>query len=754
MDKKQDKKQDQILNEIRQNLKTAEEYWQDNYERGVEDKEFVTVEGAQWEKGAVAKRRADGKPSLEFNLSRAYCRQQINTQRQNRPQAKVIPVDNGADVDVAAIIEGLIKDTEEGSDAESAYDTAAENAVYGGIGFFRIITDYVNELSFNQEPRFMPVHNPHAVYIDPLSRSLDGSDMNWAIVGEWVKKTDIEKQYGKDALVDVDFEEYSSWCNEVDDTIRIAEYFKKTQVQDKLWMLEDGTSGYKSELLEKYGYTEEEALASGFIINERDTTRTEIKWFKVSGSKVLEETIFPGQYIPIVPVYGEVTFVEEERHIFSLVHFAKDPQRLYNYWKSTEAHILQKNQDDVLVVDAKGISGFEDQWRNPGSYAAVMYNYTDENGGQNGLPQRIGAAQPPVGILNAAESAKTAITDILNMHAPVMGGQGNETSGVAIGMRQRQSETAHFHLQDNLNKSIRHGARILLGLYQALYTVPMMRRIIGADGEAKMVGLLQENGDGIFTDITVGRYDVRMDTGPSFNTQREQNFALMMQLLSMNPQLFSLIGDILLQNSPLLNAKEIAERIKTTMPPQVLGEGDQLDPEQAKAQIMQLDQLVQKMTADLEQLQKQLNDKEADRQIELVKAQLQAEQAIQVAQINNSGRADVEELRGIVELMKQQIDIRNAPQDWLEQGEDVDAYAPSEAYEPEYDDEYSQPEWSEPPSDIAPTDMESPATEQGFLMPEETVQPNLALNPDQIEDSALINTGGDLLPNMEQNNDV
>ena len=159
------------------------------------------------------------------------------------------------------------------------------------------------------------------------------------------------------------------------------------------------------------------------------------------------------------------------------------------------------------------------------------------------------------------------------------------------------------------------------------------------------------------------------------------------------------------------------------------------------------------MTADLEQLQKQLNDKEADRQIELVKAQLQAEQAIQVAQINNSGRADVEELRGIVELMKQQIDLRNAPQDWLEQGEDIDAYAPSEAYDPE-DEEYSQPEWSEPPPDIAPTDMESPATEQGFLMPEETVQPNLALNPDQIEDSALINTGGDLLPNMEQNNDV
>ncbi|WP_265735704.1 portal protein, partial [Acinetobacter baumannii] len=198
-----------------------------------------------------------------------------------------------------------------------------------------------------------------------------------------------------------------------------------------------------------------------------------------------------------------------------------------------------------------------------------------------------------------------------------------EVSGVAIGMRQRQSETSQFHLQDNLNKSIRHAGRILLGLYQALYTVPMVRRIIGTDGEAKQITLFDETADGVLADVTIGRYDVRMDTGPSFNTQREQNFALMMQLLSMNPQLFSLIGDILLQNSPLLNAKEISERIRSTMPPQVLGKGEQIDPEQAKAHIQQLDQLVQKMTADIEMLQKEVNDKDKEHQLEMFKAQLQ-----------------------------------------------------------------------------------------------------------------------------------
>lgn len=738
-----EKDQDSILDEIKKNLRYAEDYWHDNYERGVEDKEFVTVKGAQWEDGAVARRTSEGKPSLEFNLCRAYCRQQINTQRQNRAQVKVVPVDNGADADKANIIEGLIKDTEESSDAESAYDQAAENAVYGAIGFFRIVTDYVSELSFNQEPRFMTVHNPHAWYIDPQSKALDGSDARWAVGGEWVDKDIIEDKYGASAVVDFAMSEYSDWCNTEDKTVLIVEYFKIEEVSDELWMLEDGTTNYKSVLLGEFGVSEDELKP--LVTNFRPTTRTEVKWYKASGSEVLEETVFPGKYIPVIPVYGEVTYIGEERYLHSLVHFAKDPQRLYNYWKSTEAQILQKNQDDILVVDPKGVSGYEEEWRDPSKFAAVHYKHIDDSQQSIPAPYRIGAAQPPVGVLNAAESAKVAITDILNMHAPIMGGDSQEVSGVAIGMRQRQSETAQFHLQDNLNKSIRHAGRILLGLYQALYTVPMVRRIIGADGEAKQINLFDKTADGVLADVTIGRYDVRMDTGPSFNTQREQNFALMMQLLSMNPQLFSLIGDILLQNSPLLNAKEISERIRSTMPPQVLGKGEQIDPEQAKAQIQQLDQLVQKMTADIEMLQKEVNDKDKEHQLEMFKAQLQYEKDIQVAQINAASRADVQELKGAVDLMKQQVaSIGQMPAKWMQTGEGVDNYAPSPPT-----DLPSQPMEEEQPIEPAQS-IQNPDIDQGFLMSEQNAQP-LALDPDQIEESAMINEGN-LLPQMEQDN--
>lgn len=742
-----DKADQLILDAAKKFRDDAQDYWQEIYDQGLEDKKFVTIKGAQWEGDAIAKRKAQGKPTLEINISRAYVQQQINTMRQNRPQAKVVPVDSGADPEVAKVLEGLIKDVEESSNFEDALDTAAANQVHAAVGFYRIVTDYINEKSFNQEPRFKPVENPQAVLIDPLSKALDGSDMAKALVCEWVDKDQVIKEHGKDAVDDFETDADSDWSNYTNKTVCIAEYFYKEQIADTLLLLKDGTIEFKSVLLEQVSEDELEQM----IETERSTSRTEIKWAKVSGTKVLEKGVFPGQYIPIFPVYGEVTWVENKRHIFSLVHFAKDPQRLFNYWKSTEAHILQKNQDEMTIVDDRGIAGF-DEWRNPSSAAYLRFKATDDHGNVIPYPTKIGAAAPPVGILNASESAKALIPDILNMHAPQMGQEVSQQSGVAIGLLQRQSDTAQFHFQDNINKTIRHSARVLIGLFPILYDTEMVRRIIGADGESELVKLnaQPENQDeqskainGVLNDMSLGRFDIRMDTGPSFNTQREQSFTLMMQLVQSNPSLFNIVADLIIMNSPLLNSKEIAERVKMLVPPQALGK-DKIDPEQAKAQITQLDQLVQKLTADLESLQMQLNDKNADRNIEMMKVELQAEKDIQVAQINASSRSDVQELRGVVELLKQRIDLSNTPQNWLQQGEGVDSYAPTEIEQPPQPMEYEQP--------IEPApDMNSPPSE-GFLMPEENAQPeNLAPSPDQIGESALIENGG--MPPMEQNNE-
>lgn len=734
----EDKENQDILNAAKKFRDEAQDYWKDIYEQGLDDKRFVTIKGAQWHDDAYKKRSTEGKPTLEINLVRAYVQQQINTMRQNRPQAKVVPVDSGADPETAKLLEGLIKDVEEASNFEDALDVAAANQVHAAVGFYRIVTDYINEKSFNQEPRFKTIPNPQAVLIDPLSKELDGSDMSRALVCEWVDKDQVEKEYGKDAVSDFEMDDSSKWDNTTDKTVCVAEYFYKEEVADTLYMLTDGTVEFESALLEQF--TEDDLKP--LIQNKRSSSRTEIKWAKVTGCKVLEKGVFPGQYIPIFPVYGEVTWVENDRHVFSLVHFAKDAQRLFNYWKSTEAHILQKNQDEMTIVDDRGIAGFE-EWNNPSGAAYLRFKATDDDGNVIPYPTKIGAAAPPVGILNASESAKGLIPDILNMHSPQMGQEVNNQSGRAIGLLQRQSDTAQYHFQDNLNKTIRHSARVLIGLFPILYDTEMVRRIVGADGDSELVRLNASTNldqdeqskaiNGILNDMSIGRFDVRMDTGPSFNTQREQSFALMMQLVQSNPTLFNLVADLIVINSPLLNAKEIAERVKMLVPPQAIGK-EKIDPAQAKAQIAQLDQLVQKQIQDITALQQQLNDKNAQINLEVFKAELEKQKAIEVAQIQAASRADVEELKGVIEMLKQHMNLSQAPQQWLQNGESVDSYAQSPP-------NTSQDIMVDPPDNPAPQTIQDPAIEQDFLLPEQTDQENFAPENSQFGESATANDG-------------
>lgn len=742
---KDNKENEKILEDAKEFRTKAQEYWQEIYDLGIEDKEFVTVEGAQWDKGAAAKRKQEGKPTLEINLVRAYVQQQINTMRQNRPQAKVVPIDSGADPEIANILGGLIKDVEEASNFEDALDTAAANQVHGAVGFYRITTDYINERSFNQEPQFKPIENPQAVLIDPLSKALDGSDMSKALVSEWVDKEALKAEYGEDILSDnFEVDTSSDWYNSTEDTVCVAEFFYKDQVRDTLYRMTTGEIFLKSEIVGEVDKSQ--------VTSERTTLRTVVKWAKVTGSAVLETGIFPGKYIPIFPVYGEVTWIKSKRHVFSLVRFAKDAQRLFNYWKSTEANILQKNQDEMTIVDDRGISGFE-EWNNPAGAMYLRFKATDENGSPIPYPTKLGAAAPPVGILNAATSAQQLIPDILNMHNPTMGQEVNNQSGRAIGLLQRQADTAQFHFQDNLNKTIRHSARVLIGLFPILYDTEMVRRIVGNDGDSELikVNAVPETPDeqekainGILNDLSIGRFDVRMDTGPAFNTQREESFNLMMQLVQTNPNLFNVVADLMIANSPLLNSKEIAERVKMLVPPQALGK-DKIDPEQAKAQIQQLDQTIQQMTANINQLQQQIGDKNAERNFEMLKAELQAKKDIEVAKINASSRADVQELRGIVDLIKQGIGYQNAPPSWLQQGEGVGNYAPPEEQTP-------ISEWDNPPPDITQQPFQDPATEQGFLMPEQTDQQMQQLAPDssQFGESATANDGQPSYENGEQ----
>lgn len=652
-----------ILGRVRQLCEEAEDYWHENYKMGQEDRQFVTIDKEQWSEKDRKSREKDGIPTLTFNVLRTYCKQQINTARLNRQQIKAEPVDDVADPTVAKIFNGLLRDTEITSGAENAYDAAIEGVVYGGIGYIRVHVDYVSPDSFQQEPKILTIHNPDSVFIDPLSKELDGSDARYVVIKTWLPRADIVDQYGEDAAADFDDStQNSEWLNHDDKTVCVAEMFELQRKAKTLYLLTDGTTTYDK--------PQDESL----IVKERESYEEKCWWYKLTGTKVLEDREFIVPMLPIIPVYGDVTWDGEKRYVYSMVHFAKDPQKLYNFWKSSEAQQILEGLRKQYMVSVEASRDLP-EWANPNGYQVLRYNHVADMDNQPlPPPQQLPALTALNGILNAADGAKQSIEQILNMQPAAMGQNVNNQSGKAISLLQQRADVSHFHITDNLNKSLAQIGRILIAIYQKAYSVPMVKRITGEDNKTELVKInaeapIAKDGqkidgviDGILNNLTVGRYDIRMTTGASYISQRQENKQALTQLLQFVPQIGQAAPDLLLKafdDGNMLD--DIVERIKKSLNPALTQDGEG-DP-QLQAVMQQYQQQMQQLQMQLQEAMAQADDKNAERQAKFAIEQLKAETTIQVAQINNVAKAELEELKGAINMILQNM---QPPQEWLD----------------------------------------------------------------------------------------
>ena len=676
-----------ILERTRKLCDEASDYWEENFKRGREDRQFVTLDKAQWSEQDRKAREDDGLPTLTINKLRTYCKQYINTTRLNRQQIKAEPVDDIADPEIAKILNGLLRDTEISSGAENAYDTAVENVVYGAFGAIRIHVDYVSSDSFQQEPKIMSIHNADSVYFDPNSKELDGSDARYVVLKTWVSKEDIVEQYGENAATDFENDDQSSWTNQDDKTVCVAELFELQRTSATLYLLTDGTTTF------------DEPQDKDLIYDQRESFKEVCWWYKLTGSKVLENREFVVPMLPIVPVYGDVTWDGEDRYLFSLIHFAKDPQKLYNYWKSSEAQQIAEGLRKQFLIPERASRDLT-EWANPNAYQALRYNDIDDNNQPIAPPQQLPPMTALTGILNAANGAKESIEEILNMQPAAMGQNVNNQSGKAISLLQQRADVSHFHIADNLNKSLCQIGRVLIAIYQKVYTVPLVKRITGEDGKTDRVEInkqVNEEGkgiiDGILNNLTVGRYDIRMTTGASYISQRQENKQALTELLQFVPQIGQAAPDLLVKafdDGNMLD--DIVERIKKSLNPALTQEGEG-DP-QVQAVMQQYQQQMQELQMQLQQAMAQVEDKNAERQLKFDIERLKAETTLTVAQLNNVAKAELEELKAAINLILQRM---QPPEDWL--NVDMQNQLPPQ-----------QPIHEEPPQD------------GGFFMPEEMQQ--------------------------------
>lgn len=578
-----------------------------NRAEALQDIKFAA--GDQWPVEIQNSRNVEARPCLTINKIDAYIRQVTNQQRMQRPRIKVQPVNNLADYKIAQVIEGMTRHIEVNSNADTAYDTAFDYAVRMGWGFWRVNTRYVSETSFDQEIYIDTIDNPFTVYFDPNSILPDGSDAERCLITTVMDKKVFREHYpgandGANFTQRSTGDDTASWITKED--IRIAEYFYVERERAKLYQLSDNTVHFA----DSANFFERVEASGLTVVDERDTFRKAVKWCKMTALEILEEKTWAGKYIPVVPCYGAQVIVDDRRKRYGLVRFAKDPQRMYNFWRTsmTESVALAPKAKWLLAEGQD--EGHENEWAlaNIKSTPVLRYKQKDIEGVPAPTPTRLQPEPPPAGIMEAAGAISSDLQMVLGILDPNQLPSGN-ISGKALAGQQNQVDLSNFHFYDNMTRSIRHTGKIILDLIPHIYDTQRVMRIIGSDGQPDMTTINEQTAVGeVLNDVTVGEYDVVMDTGPGFQTKRQQAVEAMMPLLTGNEQLFNIAGDLVFRNMDFPGADVIADRLAAMNPMAQIDEKSEVPP-QVQMELANSKKQLQDMAQQLQAAQLEINNR-------------------------------------------------------------------------------------------------------------------------------------------------
>jgi hypothetical protein len=592
------------------------------------------LNGWQWD-AKVRASRGD-RPCLSNNLVRQHNLLIVNDARQNKASVKVTPTGGRATYEAAQVFSGIIRRIEYQSKAIDAYSTACYHQVETGIGYVRVVTDYVDEDSFDQDIFIRRVPNPRSVYIDPDAIDYDKADMRFAFCFDDIPRDQYEAEYGAHDMPASDTLGHSDgWTD--DDHVRVAEYWRRNAANDTLHEMSDGTVLRESEMAD--GELSEVREA---IVRSREITVPEIEWFKICGNRIDERKTWPGRYIPLVPWIGEETVIDNVMDRKGHTRAMIDAQRIDNYWASAAVEYVALQGKSPFIGAAQAIEGYQKYWTsaNTENYSILPYNGTDDKGQPIPPPARAPAPVMPQAYIEGMRLARDDLMMVSGQHQADLGMPGNERSGRAIDARQRQGELATAHYIDNQAKGIRQVGRILLDLIPKIYDTARVTKIMAEDGTDSDVALVPNAPDAhqhvvmgpqgpqpvnpeqakavqedpnqpdpkVIFNPMVGRYDVEADVGPSYGTQRQEAFNAFSQILSQNQAAFAIVGDFWAANADFPGADELAERLKRGLPPQYKGQDPQLQAAQQalQQQGQQAQGLLQKADAELSHLKAQV----------------------------------------------------------------------------------------------------------------------------------------------------
>lgn len=563
-------KNEQIHTLALKRFERVESKERDQRKLAVEDIKFAQTEDGQWDDGAKEKRK--NRPRFTINRVAGAVDQLIGDQRQNRTSIKIRPVSGGATEDVAKTMTGLIRNIESNSKASNAYDTAFDEVVNGGFGGWRVTTEFSDDDGFDQDIKIKPLNTATtSLWFDDSAIEYDRRDAMFAFVTVDMPKEEHKERFPNSPMTEWSQDQYNSsscgsWVNE--DTVRVAEYWIKTPITRNLALLSDGRvidSDEEKSVLD-------ELDAQGITVKKiRSVKSHKVEMYLMDGSGILEgPKDWAGKFIPLIPVYGRQSHIENRTFTRGIVRFAKDANRIYNYETSSIVETNALTPKDPLWYTPAMAKGHETKYANFATQNSPFMPYNADSK-HPGPPTRGGAPAVQSASLQILNQASMDLYHVTGMQPPSIGTNPELKSGKAIIAQERQGDRGSFIFTDNLEKSIEYCAEILIDLIPRIYDTPRQVRIMQQDGETENVEINtvnqeitdSETGENVLVnDLSMGKYDVVTDTGPAFATQRRESAQQIMELIAKSPMFENLALDLVAKDIGILESKELTKRVR------------------------------------------------------------------------------------------------------------------------------------------------------------------------------------------------
>ena len=234
----------------------------------------------------------------------------------------------------------------EDPDNDTAIVEALESSVAFGLGVLVLTTDY--NVDGNPEPVLYSIKDIENIFLDPDISKTNGSDACAAAIVELKSRKWVESNYGIDiSTIDkpaVDIEQ---------------EYDRKEYMP---------------------------------LVTYWTKTKGQVVCYKMIGNEIVEEIPLPMTYIPVIPVFGEKTILDDEWSWTGIVNQMKGVQKLINYAYSNILVRLATSPKNVWLGESESIEGNEKYYRdsNKTLNPLLIYNKWSADGKRElEAPQRM-----------------------------------------------------------------------------------------------------------------------------------------------------------------------------------------------------------------------------------------------------------------------------------------------------------------------------------------------------------------------------